>query len=151
MATHYHPQSNGIMERNNRGLGDSLRAFLLDGKQEEWHMFLPQLMRTFWGTSHTATGETANYMIYGRELRLPDQLVDDMTLPVMTETIWHEYVVALQERLKVTHDPLRDKQHLLRDKQQEVCSWDKEQPPAVPGWWLRLVINRRWRGEKPKL
>ena len=34
-TTPYHPQANGVAERNNRGLGESLRAMLLDCGQDE--------------------------------------------------------------------------------------------------------------------
>ena len=70
----YHAQANGVVERNNRGLGDALRALLLDRDQKDWDLLLPQIMRAFRGTPHTATGETANYMMLGREARLLDQL-----------------------------------------------------------------------------
>ncbi|XP_067945113.1 uncharacterized protein [Watersipora subatra] len=44
-TTPYHPQTNGIGEWNNRGLGNSLRALLLAWGQDEWDLLLPQLMR----------------------------------------------------------------------------------------------------------
>ena len=73
-TTPFHPQANGMVERNNKGLGDSLRAMLLGKGQEEWDVLLPQLLRAYRGTPHTTTGETANMMMLGRKLRLPDQL-----------------------------------------------------------------------------
>ena len=66
-TTPYHPQANGMVERNNKGLGDSLRAMLLGRGQDERDVLLPQL-RAYRGTPHTATGETANMMMLGREL-----------------------------------------------------------------------------------
>ena len=73
-TTPYHPQGNGVVERNNRQLGDSLRALLLGRGQEEWDLLLPQIMRALRGTPHSTTGETSNALMLGRETRLPDQL-----------------------------------------------------------------------------
>ena len=73
-TTPYNLQANGVVEKNDRVLGDSLRALLLRRGQDEWDLLLPQLIRAYRGTPHSTTGETANLMMLGRELRLPDQL-----------------------------------------------------------------------------
>ena len=67
-TTAYHPQSNGVVERNNRTLGDALRSLLLnyDEPQENWDQLLPQLMRSFRATPHSSTEETANYLMLER-------------------------------------------------------------------------------------
>ena len=142
-TTPYHPQSNGIVERNNRVLGDSLRALLLRRGQEEWDLLLAQVMRAFRGTPHSATGETANFMMLGRELRLPDQL--QIHPPPVEIEPQHLYVQQMVERLQTVHD-------MLREQQREVRQEDQEEPPLFsPGDMVWLENRRRKKGENPKL
>jgi transposase InsO family protein len=142
-TTPYHPQANGMVERNNRTLGDALRTLLLKRGQEEWDLLLPQIMRAFRGTPHTITKETPNNMMFGRELRLPDQ-VQCYPLPTTIQP-QNEYVKELLERLEETHEIIREKQIETRQK-------DQEEPLAFKSGDLVLMINKRRRkGENPKL
>lgn len=72
--TPYRSEGNGIVERNNWGLGDSLRTLLTVWGQEEWDLVLLHLMRTLRGILHSAAKENPNFMLLGQELRLPGQL-----------------------------------------------------------------------------
>ena len=142
-TTPYHPQANGLVERNNRGLGDSLRALLLDQGQDEWDLLLPHIMRAFRGTPHTTTGETANFLMMGRELRLPDQLNNHP--PQIDVDSTHQYAVDLDCRLKTAHD-------LLRRQQLETRDGDTEDPLLfTKGDWVLLINKRRRKGQNPKL
>ena len=142
-TTPYHPKSNGQVERNNRVLGDSLRALLVQGDQEGWDLLLPHLMRTFRGTPNTTTGETANSLMLGRELRLPDQLVYD--IPLQANSIQQQYVTNMYERLKTAHI-------LLQEQQQEIRTADRTEPLLFqPGDLVWLENRRRRKGENPKL
>ena len=85
---------------------------LLDCGQDEWDSFLPQLMRALRGTPHTGTGETANFMMYGRKLRLPDSLVYDSLSRERTPV--QDYTASLQERMEMAHEILRVKQKEIR-------------------------------------
>ena len=142
-TTPYHPQANGMVERNNRLLGDSLRAMLLDRSQEDWDLVLPQIMRAFRGTPHTATGETPNLLMLGRELRLPDQLL--YTSPPTEPATRHQYVLDMKERLEVAHSTLQERQIQVRQD-------DGEEPPLfAPEDLVWLENKRRRKGENPKL
>ena len=142
-TTPYHPQGNGVVERNNRGLGDSLRALLLQRGQDEWDDLLPQLMRAYRGTPHSVTGETANLMMLGRELRLPDQL--EYYPPPTDFSPQHEFVVDINERLKQAHEALRQQQLEIRQE-------DQEKPPLFATEDLVWLENRRRRkGDNSKL
>jgi len=97
--TPYHPQGNGVVERNNRMLGDSLRSLLIGRSQEEWDTVLPQIMRAYRSTPHFSTLETPNFLMLGRETRVPEHVTYHVPAP---ESNFHDYVDEL-----VTTQPLR--------------------------------------------
>ena len=64
--------ASGVVERRNRDLGDMLCSMLLGKDKKDWDQLLPQIMRTIRASSRKQTGETANFMMLGRETRLPN-------------------------------------------------------------------------------
>jgi transposase InsO family protein len=142
-TTPYHPEGNGVVERGNRDLGDSLRSLLLGGEESEWDLLLPHIMRSIRASPHHTTGETANYLMFGRELRLPDQLVYGSKVPpAETREV---YAVKLQERLQRVHDA-------LRQQQQDARTRDHDSPAAFNEGDYVLMINKRLKkGQTAKL
>jgi len=61
----YHPQGNGVVQRNNPLLGDALRSLLLDQGQEEWDTVLLQAMRAYLSMPHASTSEIPNFLMLG--------------------------------------------------------------------------------------
>lgn len=142
-TTPYHPQGNSMVERMNRTLGDSLRSLLLGRSQEDWDLLLPQIMRGFRASPQSATGETANYLMLGRETRLPDQIVYGTSDSEPTTT--QQYALDLLERLQEAHDK-------LRQQQLEIRTEDTEEPPLYEvGDLVGLVRKRRRQGQSEKL
>jgi len=80
-TTLYHPQGNGVVERNNRMLGDSLRSLLIGKSQEEWDLVLPQIMRAYRSTPHSSTLGTPNFLMLGRETRVPEHITYHVPAP----------------------------------------------------------------------
>lgn len=100
-TTPYHLQANKIVERSNRKLDDSLRALLLRKRQNEWDELLPQLMRAYRGIPHSATDETVNFLMFERELRLPDQLRGYS--PLLNSSTQNGFVMETQKTLEPAH------------------------------------------------
>lgn len=142
-TTPYHPQSNGVVERGNKDLGDALRSMLLGGDAGDWDLLLPQIMRSFRAMPHTSTEETANFMMFGRELRLPDQLIyGTASMEAETRT---QYVCDLKQRLQLAHE-------LLRGQQQQIRSADNQEEPLFKvGDKVWLQAKRFSKGKAKKL
>ncbi|CAF1289960.1 unnamed protein product [Didymodactylos carnosus] len=69
----YHPQSN-LSERVNRILKPMLAIFAQKDKQS-WDIRLPQLALAIRAAINESTGQTPAFLMYGRELRLPLDLM----------------------------------------------------------------------------
>ena len=124
-------------------IGASLRALLLEYEHKQRDRLLPQVMRTVRSSPHETTGETANYMMLGREVRLPDALhleviqSDDMDAS--------EYARELQQRLHIAASHLREMQRKIMDETSEephVYSVGDEV-------WLKSLYKKK--GENGKL
>jgi len=115
-TTPYHPQGNSVVERMNHTLGDSLRSLLLGRCQEDWDILPPQIMRGFRASPHFATGESANFLMFRRELRLPDQILYGVT--AQSPTTVQQYSLDFLDQMQVAHDMLRKRQLQVRSKTQ---------------------------------
>ena len=76
--------------------------------------------RLEFGTSQASTGETANMLMLGRELRLPDLLMGSP--PPSDQQEHSEHVPKMVERLEKVHTLLREQQLVVRQN-------DGEEPP----------------------
>ena len=78
-------------------------------------------------------------MMFGRELRLPDQL--QLHPPSLEVTPQNEYCQELLDRLEVAHAALREQQRVIRQE-------DQEEPLLFsPGDMVWLENRRRRKGE----
>jgi len=139
----YHPQGNSVVERLNRTLGNSLRALLLGVEHKEWDQLLPQIMRTIRATPHRITGESPNYMMLGRETRLPKDLL--VPRPNALDVPVEEYVTNLQSNMTQVGNRLREQQGGdPKTEESEEPSKFKEGDKV----WLKSFFKGHGRGSK---
>ena len=74
----YHPQTNGLAERQCRTLTDMIALYTNDN-QKDWDKFLPFLVFAYNTARHDTTKTSPFYLVYGREPRLPIDVT--MNLP----------------------------------------------------------------------
>ncbi len=71
-TTPYHPQTDGMTERNNKKLCDSLACYVAE-KQKNWDVLLPFVTFALNTSVNRMTGEVPFFLIYGRDALLPIQ------------------------------------------------------------------------------
>ena len=76
-TTAYHPQTDGLVERFNHTLCQSISMYV-SRDQKDWDSHLPAILFGFRVSPHETTGDSPFYLLYGREPRLP---VDVSLLP----------------------------------------------------------------------
>ena len=65
-STTYHPQTNGLVERQNRTLVNMLRVYC-SRYMTDWDKYLPQVVGAYNSTQHSTSGISPFMMLTGRE------------------------------------------------------------------------------------
>ena len=94
----YHPMGNGMTERFKRTLLSMLGTLELE-KKNDWHKYVAPLVHAYNCTRHSSTGYSPYYLMFGREPRLPIDLVFglDRNPESKNQT---SYVTDLKQRLQ---------------------------------------------------
>ena len=66
----YHPQTNGLVERQNRTLVSMLRVYC-SSYMTDWGRYLPQVMGAYNSAQHSTTGVSPHMMLTGHEKSSP--------------------------------------------------------------------------------
>lgn len=98
----YHPQGDGQAERQIQTLINSLSIFC-SPSQRDWDDLTSLVAMAYNASTHAATRETPNFLLYGRDLNLPgDLLRAEPTFSYSeTETYTEDLVSRLQEAFQI--------------------------------------------------
>ena len=149
-TTPLHPQSDGMVERYNRTLAQQLAKYCADS-QEDWDVKLPTLLMAYRSAVHEATEYTPARLMFGRELRLPVDLVTGRPPDVGLPTVTSGFAAALQEHLADVHHQVRGKLQVAGQSMKETYDRRKREMTFAVGDRVWLFNPRRKRGLSPKL
>ena len=97
-TTPYHPQSDGLVERLNRTLKNMLSK-LVNENQDNWDSLIPQILMAYRTSTQSSTGVTPYRMMFGREARLPVDLMVDGDPPSEQRQMPNDYVMTQKLKL----------------------------------------------------
>ena len=122
----HRPQANGYCERLNRTILTRLRT-LTEFQKQHWDDTIPTLQSVINGAQHNALDESPDFILYGRDKRMPYEELRSSNLPVYTgntpetlfrnqQKLWKEVhkriqevqVKKRQEREDITPDPIQE-------------------------------------------
>ena len=101
-TTALHPESDGMVERFNRTLGNQLAIFV-ERHQKDWDDHVPLLMMSYRSAIHESTKQTPPKLMFGREINLPIDLLFRRYPHEQVETV-DDYVEKLEKRLENVYD-----------------------------------------------
>ena len=106
-TTPYKPSSNRQVERYNRVVLQFIPCYL-DGKQRDWDKHIATVGLSIRASVSCSTGFTSNFMMFGRELHLPTDILMGLPSQHSLPTEPAQYVGHLIEIMRSTFQEVRE-------------------------------------------
>ena len=129
-TTPYHPQSDGLVERFNRTILDML-ATAANKHPLNWESQLRRLCFGYNTSVHPTTGESPFFLMFGRQVRLPVDIMYGNTAPEPVSL--PQYVQELRTRLEETYRHVREQMGRKLCRQKEIYDKRVHGDPYKPG------------------
>ncbi|KAI3375024.1 hypothetical protein L3Q82_021066, partial [Scortum barcoo] len=145
-TTAYHPMGNGGTERFNRTLGSMLRSLPLKEKHK-WPQQIQTLTFAYNATVHETTGYAPFQLMFGRNPRLP---VDVMFRQVLHDPVVVDYETYAKTLISHLNEAARiAQQHAIKEQDKQAKNYNRK----VKGTYLNigdrvLIANKGERGRR---
>lgn len=115
-STAFHPETNGLIERMNRTMEDMLSKYI-SPNQKDWDEWIPVLLLAYRSSVHASTGKTPHQMMFGKQPKLPTDLLYGHGPVGNTQYSADDYVYQLQEKLRKCHNQARQSMLIAAKRQ----------------------------------
>ena len=147
-TTAYHPQSDGLVERWNRTLLHNLSTCVKD-HPESWEDYVRAICMAYNTSVHATTGFTPFYLMFGRQAKLPVELMYGTPEPEsLTST---EYANRLKSSLTEAYQSVRLRTARQLEHQAELYNQKLHGKPHGVGSHVWVLFPQVPRGKSKKL
>lgn len=149
-TTPYHPQCDGLVERFNRTLL-SMLATCTDGHPFDWEQHIRKVCMAYNASIQSSTGFSPFYLMFGRQARLPIDLVYGTGKQEVEDQSIGEYAASLKERMSTAFALVRKNVSKHHVHQKELYDQKVHGKPFSAGEWVWLYSPVVTRGSSRKL
>ena len=147
-STPYHPQGNAKVERINRTLEDGLAKYCSEN-HENWCNHLQSFMMAYRSALHESTGQSPFRLLFGREMRMP---IDLMLPTTNAQPISHRDAVFVRlNDMSAIFQSVIDKNHWEVRRQKALFDRKKHGPTYQLGDFVLLHSPVHQVNQTPKL
>jgi hypothetical protein len=147
-TTPLHPQSDGMVERYIKTIEEHLRK-VVASHQKDWDARLPIFLLAYRASTHDTKGLTSANLVFGRELRLPSDLL--FGAPPDKEQPTIDHAADLVDRLHNIHNYARKHLRLVSDRMKTRYDRAANCAGYQEGDNVWLYRPTRKKGRSPKL
>ena len=142
-TTAYHPQCDGLVERQNRTLQAIITNFVSEHSLD-WNKWLDQAVFAYNTSVHESTGKSPYEMVFGRPARMPVEV--ELGVPLQNPSSQSDYSQSLRKAIQLANQVAQKNLAAARDKQSS--QYDQGQPrgtPFVAGQAVWLARPKKWK------
>ena len=141
-TTAYHPQCDGLVERQNRTIQAILSSFVSQHR-DDWDNWVSLAIYSYNTSCHESTGFSPYEMVFGRDPRTPLEV--DLGLTLKIPSSQSDYVKSIRKALHSVTVSAQKHLEQCREKQKAQLSSSRTWTPFIPGMSVWLRRPRAWK------
>ena len=146
----YHPSGNGLIERFHRTL-NAMLGKIVSSHQRDWDEMLPSVLAAYRSSLHDTTGFTPNFLLFGRELRAPLDLVYGRPPDAdLANATYSSYVRDLADRMESAYRLVREQLQSAAERRKRTYDLRVRPKEFAKGQRVWYFTPRRYQGRTPK-